>query len=374
MTIDFEAEGLLEGLDGPAREARRELLERLSEDGVSVDELRQASDEERLALLPVERVLGGGAERYTLDDLVERSGLRRDFLFRLMRALGMAVPDPAERAFNEADLEAAKRAKGFLEAGLPEEGIIEISRSITRSMASVAATIGRVFADTYLRAGDDEQSLALRYAEASRELVPRLGPVLEHILGVQLRAISRQAAVDASERAAGRLQGAVQLTVAFADLVGFTTLGEKIETEELGTIAERLEELAAEVAEGPVTLVKTIGDAVMLVSRDNDALLDATLNLVDAAAAEGEHFPVLRAGVARGEAVGRAGDWFGRPVNLASRITGIARPTSVLADEETKAAAGEGYRWSSAGARRVKGVKGQVRLYRVRRAEAEAED
>lgn len=367
MTIDFEEEGFLEGLDGPAREARRELLERLADDGVPLEELRQASSEERLALLPVERVLGGGEECYSLDDLVEQSGLGRDFVLHLMRALGMAVPDSSERAFSEADLEAARRAKGFLDAGLPEEGLIEITRSITRSMASVAATIGRVFAESFLRAGDDEQSLALRYAEASRELVPRLGPVLEHILGVQLRAITRQAAVDASERAAGRLQGAVQLTVAFADLVGFTTLGEKVETEELGTIAERLEELAADVAEGPVTLVKSIGDAVMLVSRDNDALLDATLSLVDSAGAEGEDFPVLRAGVARGEAVGRAGDWFGRPVNLASRITGIARPTSVLTDEEAKNAAGDGYRWSSAGSRRIKGVKGQMRLYRARR-------
>jgi hypothetical protein len=82
MTIDFEAEGLLEGLEGPAREARLELLRQLAADGVALEELRRASDDERLPLLPVERVLGGGAERYTLDDLVELSGVRRDFLFR----------------------------------------------------------------------------------------------------------------------------------------------------------------------------------------------------------------------------------------------------------------------------------------------------
>lgn len=367
MAIDFEAEGLLEGLEGSERQARRELLEQLAGDGVPLEELRRASTEQRLAMLPVERVLGGGAERYTLDDIVERSGLERDFVVRLMRALGIAVPEPDEVAFTQADLEAATRAKGFLEAGLDEDGLLEISRVTTRSMATVAAVIGRVFANTYLRPGDDEQTLALRYAEASRELVPRLGPVLEHILTHRLRAISRQAAVDASERAAGRLQGAVRLSVSFADLVGFTSLGEKVETEELGAIAERLEGLAGDVAEGPVTLVKTIGDEVMLVSRDNRALLDATLSLVEAA--DLAELPPLRAGIARGEAVGRAGDWFGRPVNLASRITRIAHPASVLVDAEVREEAGPGYRWSFAGARRIRGVKGQVKLYRARAEE-----
>ena len=86
----------------------------------------------------------------------------------------------------------------------------------------------------------------------------------------------------------------------------------------------------AEVAEPPVRLVKTIGDAAMLASPEPEPLLGATLALIEAADAEGEDFPQLRAGAALGQALLRAGDWFGRPVNLASRITSVARPGSLL--------------------------------------------
>ena len=75
-------------------------------------------------------------------------------------------------------------------------------------------------------------------------------------------------------------------------------------------------------------LVKTIGDAAMLASTEPEPLLEVALELIDAADAEGEDFPQLRAGAALGMAVPRAGDWFGRPVNLASRITVVARPAA----------------------------------------------
>ena len=104
------------------------------------------------------------------------------------------------------------------------------------------------------------------------------------------------------------MPGAQEITVGFADLVGFTKLGESLPAAELGAVAKRLEEMAADVAEPPVRLVKTIGDAAMLVSPDTDALLGAALALVDAAEDEGEGFPLLKAGVARGEAIARAGD------------------------------------------------------------------
>jgi adenylate cyclase len=135
-------------------------------------------------------------------------------------------------------------------------------------------------------------------------------------------------------------------------------------------VAERLAALASDLVEPPVRLVKTIGDAVMLVSPEIPALLEAGLGLGEAAEAEGEDFPRLRVGVASGPAVARAGDWYGRPVNLASRITAIARPGSVLVTGEVRDAAADGFAWSSAGRRSVRGVDGPVRLYRARRAGA----
>jgi adenylate cyclase len=107
----------------------------------------------------------------------------------------------------------------------------------------------------------------------------------------------------------------------------------------------------------------------MLVSPDNDALLDAALALVAASEAEGEGFPVLRAGIARGPALARGGDWYGRAVNLSSRITAIAFPGSVLVSEEVREAASNGHKWSFAGERRLKGIDGRVKLHRVRAEE-----
>jgi len=371
MAVDFEQEGLLEGLEGPARQARLELLEKLAEDGVPLDELRTATEERRLPLVPVERVLGGGSARYSAEEIAEKTGVDRAFLDPLWRSLGMALADPDEKIYAQADLEAAERVKSFLDLGMPEAGILEISRVASRSMANLAASIGATFRDTYARAGDDEQTLALRYAEASKALTPMLGPMLEHILNVQQRSLIRQAAVDTAGLAAGEVLGAEELTFCFADLVGFTNLGESVAADELGAVAERLEEMAIEVSEPPVRLIKTIGDAVMLGSRDNDALLAAALRLVEAADGESDRFPQLKAGLARGEAVGRAGDWYGHPVNLASRITDVARPGSVLASDEVKDATEGDYNWSFAGARRIKGVDGEVKLFRCRPRDAD---
>jgi adenylate cyclase len=154
--------------------------------------------------------------------------------------------------------------------------------------------------------------------------------------------------------------------VCFADLVGFTRLGEEVPPDELGRLAVRLEALATEVAAPPVRLIKTIGDAAMLTSLEPEPLLDAALELLDAADAEGEDFPQLRVGMALGSALSRACDWFGRPVNLASRITSIARPGSLLAERALRDSARSSYRWSYAGERRLRGIREPVPLFRAR--------
>ena len=124
--------------------------------------------------------------------------------------------------------------------------------------------------------------------------------------------------------------------------------------------------MATSAVEPPVTLVKAIGDAVLLVAPEPAPLLRSALALVAAADDEGQQFPQLRVGVASGPALRRAGDWYGRSVNLASRVTNVARPGSVLATREVRDAAREEFHWSFAGDRRLKGVSGAVPLYRAR--------
>jgi adenylate cyclase len=369
--IDFEAEGLLGDLTGKAREARSALLEDLTDAGVPLDELKRAVEENRLVLLPVERAFDSGTESYTSHQIAEKAGLEHDFLLRLLRALGAPLPEDDQAVYSDADLEAAKRAKLFLDAGLPERGVLETSRIIGISMASLADANRDMVGEVFTQPGIDERELALRYAAAAQTMSPLLGETLLHAYRIHLREAIRQAVVSEAELAEGRLSGSDDVTIAFADLVGFTRLGESLEIEQIGNLTGRLFELASEAARPPVRLVKMIGDAAMFASRDPEPLLEAVVGLVDAAGTD--EIPPLRAGVARGQALGRGGDWYGRPVNLAARITSFARPDSVVVDQSVKDSVaqsnGRPFGFSFAGRRRFKGIEGEVPVHRVRRAE-----
>jgi adenylate cyclase len=368
--MDFEAEGLLEGIDDARERAERvALLERLQAEGVTLDELRRAAAEDRLALLQVERMLG--TEEFTPREVAVAAGVSLELVLHLRQALGLPRPGPDDRVLTASDVEAAARLKGFEAAGLPEEGILEVARVLGEGLARVAATLRPLVRDAFLQPGIGERELSERYATASAELGPQLGVVMQHILNMHLRDQLRTDVVGRAELARGGVLGAVTMSIAFADLVGFTKLGERVPAEELGAVAKRLTELAGEAAAArpPVRLVKTIGDAAMLASPDPDALLETTLELVDAAEAEGDEFPDLRAGLATGKVLGRAGDWYGSPVNIASRITGIARAGSVVAAAATRDAADHEagrWQWSQLPNRRLRGVDHPVPLFRVR--------
>jgi adenylate cyclase len=364
--IDFEAEGLLDGLEGDARDARLGLLEDLAADGVGFEELREAVQQNRLALLPVERVLTGDGPRFTPRQVSELSGVEIDLLQDLYRALGLPRVDRDQPGLDEHDLESAKRLRGFREAGIADNDILDMSRAIGMAMASIAEGTREILGRTLISPGDDERDLALRFAMSAQVLGPEIAKVLQYVLNRHLRdQVHRD--VIAAGGGFGPDSGGTEVCVCFADLVGFTKLGERLPGEELGRVAGRLAELASEAAEPPVRLIKLIGDAAMLVSPDAVGLLDAALKLASSADEEGEGFPQVRAGVASGEAIGRGGDWYGRPVNLASRVTDIARPGSVLASEAATEMAGGAFTYSFAGERRLKGLDSKVRLYRVRR-------
>jgi adenylate cyclase len=368
VSIDFEAEGLLDGLEGDEREARIDLLEQLSDAGIPLEDLRQAVREDRLALLPVEQVLAGEA-KYTLEQAAEKSRLPPDFLVKHWRALGLPAPAPGEVYFSDEDVEAATLVAGLRNAGLDDEGILEVARVIGEAMPRIADASSSLVGRSFLGAGDTERDVGLRYAAAAREMTPVLAKQLDYVLGLHLREQVKREVVSRTAIATGELPGSQEVTVAFADLVDFTKLGEQVPPEELGGVAGRLASMASEIAEPPVRLVKTIGDAAMFVSPEPEPLLVAALGLVRAADEAGAEFPPLRSGLAHGQALERGGDWYGRPVNLASRVTTMARPGSVLVTNDVRnAVEQDGYRWSNAGRRRIRGVQGPVGLWRVRAA------
>jgi adenylate cyclase len=363
--MDWEAEGLLAGCEGEAREARRALLDKLHADGVPIEELRQAVAEERLALVPVERLLTSDA-RYSARDVAELSGLDLEYFEAQRRALGLAVPGSDEPVYGDKDVEAARLGNEYRQAGLPDEEALEAQRVLGRSMARYVEAMTALVGQSALEGSTDEHELATRLEAISQTLLPLAGPWLAHVFTLHLREALRQEAITAEQLASGRLDAGRDCAVAFADLVGFTELGETIPVEELGSVAVRLSRLAEEVVEPPVKVVKEIGDALMLVAPEPAAMVESALRLVEASDGQ-DGLPAIRAGVAFGPAVNRWGDWYGSTVNVASRLTGRARPSSVLATEAVREATHGGFDWSFAGEKKLKGLTAPVKTYRARR-------
>ncbi len=308
-------------------------------------------------------MLGG---EWSATEIAEKTDLPVEMLLRLRRQLGLPEADPEEHVFGDEWLDSAQSTKAFLDAGLGEQAIGEITRVLGEAMARVAATTTAAFAEAFLKPGDSEQEVAWRFAGQAEQLTPSMGPVLLAAFKGHLREAVQHGMISRSELAAGHLAGEQETAVAFVDLVGFTTLGGQLAAEELGTVISRFGELAGDVAESQVRLVKTIGDAAMFACREVPQLVDAALRLLESVQAA--DLPNARAGVAFGPAVARAGDLYGHAVNLASRVTAVARPDSVLCTEEVRDAAGEEFDFSYAGKHRLKGIGNSVPLYRARRA------
>jgi adenylate cyclase len=367
--IDFAAEGLLDDLEGEAREARQGLLRQLSAEGVSLEELRDAVAAGHLTLMPVERAIAGDGPRYSAREISERVGLDLDLLLAFRAALGIPYGDDLdERIANEADLETAVRMKAILDAGFPVEDLLRNARTVGMATARVAEANRELVVRNLTSPGDTERDLAERLVGTVEFLLPLGTEFLIYAFRANLLEQIKRDVIGIADLASGEIGGVVERSVCFADLVEFTSLGEEIATEELGVVVGHFEELATSVVAAPVRLVKTIGDAVMLVSPEAEPLVEQALDLVAAAAAEGDQFPVLRAGIATGPTLPQGGDYYGRSVNLASRVTGIARPGSVLVDTATRDATGEsGFDYSFAGERRLKGIDTRQKLFRVRR-------
>ncbi len=168
--VDFAAAGLLDGLDAAdARDARAQLLAELYDLGVGLDELAQAVAEGRLSLLPSERELSGEL-RYTARELAEHSGVDLEVVTAQRRASGLPTVDPDERAFGEEDLRAAGAVKRFLEAGLSPNGLLDSTRVFGQAGARSAAAVRTLLGQSLVRPGDTERDIALRFADAAREL------------------------------------------------------------------------------------------------------------------------------------------------------------------------------------------------------------
>jgi adenylate cyclase len=365
---DIEALGLLDDLQGQARQERAELIEWLLARGFDVDQIR---GEFSPMLLPAHRAMGDDGTLVSPREVSESRGVSLELLQRLHRAVGLVrADDPDARLLSRADAESVVEAARLVDLGLDADQVVLIMRLLMDGVTGAAVMMRQAALHASLHPGATELELAQAIEVRAHAAVPVLGPLVDALLRMALRRSVETEAINAVERTAGNLPGARAIAAAFADLVGFTQLGEQMPPEDLGLVAFRLADLAHEVVASPVQFVKTIGDAVMLVCSDPLKLLLTVLDLVDAAAAE--DFPRLRVGLAFGQAINRAGDWYGRPVNLASRVTGVAPASTVRVAESARKAIGDpaGIEWSAPEARHLKGIRGEVLLYGARRRPA----
>ncbi|MFC5065973.1 adenylate/guanylate cyclase domain-containing protein [Actinomycetospora atypica] len=371
---DYDRAGLLEGLSGEQRRIRVEVLSALAGDGVGIDAMREAIERDRLGLLLIERTLSP-EDGWSMSAICEHTGQDPEVVSKWFRALGRPVSaDPAEEIYTDEDAEIAERIERYRGLGFTDDEMMPVVRAIGRGVLNMADALGGLLGDALLAAGEPDPEMALRYAIEARRIVEDDMLHLTHLVSVALADRIRSHAVAVEGSSAGRLQGAQEVSVCFADLVGFTDLGENVSAVELSEVAEQLSACATDVAVRPVRLAKTIGDAVMLVSSDTTSLVRAAVELARRWSDADDGRPDVRVGVANGIGVPHAGDWYGSPVNLASRVTTTARPGQVVVTAPVRdavvahlgeEAATADFRWRVAAPRRFKGIRGAQRLYRV---------
>jgi adenylate cyclase len=283
--------------------------------------------------MAVERLILPAVPTHDLSAVTERTGLSEAQIGKLWRMLGYPVPRPGEVAFTESDVELLALIGQFMDATpAANDLVLHMSRVIGSAMSRVASAQVDVISARVSgspRRGEvggqpvtDEQIVAS--ASALLPVVPR---VLEaawrrHLLS----AIRRRLTI--AESGQGQLG-----VVGFADLVGWTALSQQVGDETLASILDQFERLAYDVVTARAgRVVKMIGDEVMFTVDAPRAGAEIALALSGGARDIAE-LSEVRGGLAYGPLLERESDLYGPTVNLASRITGVAFPGTIVVNE-----------------------------------------
>jgi adenylate cyclase len=274
----------------------------------------------------VEALVLGEAPSLTRVEVAEQSGVPIELAEELWRLLGFPHAADDEVAFTPGDVEALRLTSDLMALGiLSPERQAALVRTWGRSFARLAEWQTDLLADVAAESGADPATQLVVLAE---QVLPRVEKLQDYVWRRHLAgASSRLLGADAD--------GGITTTLAvgFVDIVGFTSRSKELTEAELVGWLEDFESQCADIvtARGG-RIIKSIGDAVLYVAEDLAAAIDAALEMVERGEDENEGFPAVRAGLAYGEVVPRLGDVFGPTVNIASRLTSLARPGSVLVD------------------------------------------
>ncbi|MDI6911423.1 adenylate/guanylate cyclase domain-containing protein [Nocardioides sp.] len=250
---------------------------------------------------------------------------------QLWRLLGFARTGPADLAFTEADVEALRLTRELIELGiLGPDSQAALVRTWGRSYARLAEWQTSLLADIAVADADPER----RLAELAESVLPRVEALQSYVWRRHLASATGRAL--AVESAATPVS---PLAVCFVDIVGYTSRSKALDQAELVGWLEQFEDAATGVVvDHGGRIIKTIGDEVLFVADRPVDAAEAALRLTARGADEADPFPAVRAGIAYGDVVSRLGDVFGPTVNVAARLTSVARPGTVLVDDGCYAA------------------------------------
>ncbi|MDP9343026.1 MAG: adenylate/guanylate cyclase domain-containing protein [Actinomycetota bacterium] len=361
----------------PADVNRVRLIEALLREGVSLDELGRATAAGDLSfgyvddLFPVPMVL----LEQTADELAEELGLQFEQLRGMYAAWGLPAPVPGQRV-REDDARTLAAQRAFPDQGLDADLLMQATRFFGDNLRRVAESQVGFFmsalVEPLLAAGEPPSKVLETVASVSAALQPAGRELVRWLHQRHFESLVMQQVVlileETLERA-GYVEGkpASPPAIAFMDLSGFTRLTEQAGDEAAAELASTLRDLVTETSQmygGRV--VKLLGDGVMFYFSAPTFAVACSVDLVERVAELG--LPPARCGVQAGRVVYRDGDYFGRTVNVASRIVNYARPREVLVGEEV---AGHppppGVVYREVGPTVLKGLREPVRVFRAAR-------
>lgn len=304
----------------------------------------------------LERVLLGGSRQYTRAEVASLSGVPPERATALWRALGFATAAEDARMFTDGDVQALRSVDALIQGGILDPTLAtSTARMMGQHMSRLAESQVHMLRDV-LTANPElaaDERLLMR-------MVEHLTPEMEHLQNFvwrrHLAANSVRMLVSPDDDIDERQQ-----VVGFADMVGFTSLTRRSTENELVAVVDRFDAIAADVvADNHGRIVKMLGDEVLFVADTAADGAEIALCLLERSEAE-EGVPSLRAGLAYGRVLSRFGDVYGSVVNIASRLTSIARPGTVLVDRELAGALADSPQYT-VHTRRPVSVRGYARL------------
>jgi adenylate cyclase len=223
-----------------------------------------------------------------------------------------------------------------LDSGFPLVAFLQLCRVYGLALSQIADAEVRLFHlyvhEPLMREDVPGLQMAEEMEGLARDLLPLASPLMDY---VHRRFLQHYVAQDVVGHMEDELDesdidsGRVRVAIAFADLAGFTRFTEEEGEEEALSSVERFVEGVTNTLPDDARVVKTIGDEVMVVASDAQALVDWAVGFVGLF----EERPEPRIGIHLGSTLYRDGDYFGREVNLASRVVARARGGEVLVSD-----------------------------------------